>query len=226
MMKEFKSALLVGATGVVGSACLDLLLKNELYDRVIILTRREINFPVSHPKLIQHVIDFSRLSDFRNLIQADHIFCTLGTTMKIARSKENFYQVDFSYPLEIAKAGLENGAKHFLVVTSIGADSKSSIFYSRVKGELEEALNKLEYPGLSIFRPSLLLGDRAEARPREEVAKFFNSFSGFLIPKKYKPIQAAVVANAMILVASEDRPEFRIIESDEIQAIYHDNLKK
>jgi len=225
-MKDIKSALLVGATGVVGSACLDMLLKSECYESVTILTRREINFPISHSKLIQHVVDFSRLSDFRHLIQADHIFCTLGTTMKIAGSKENFYQVDFRYPLEIAKIGLANGAKHFLVVTSMGADSKSSIFYSRVKGELEAALNKLGYPGLSIFRPSLILGDRAKARPGEELAKFFNNFLGFLIPKKYKPIQAVVVANAMMSVASENRPGFRVFESDEIQAIYQNNLKK
>ncbi len=134
-MRERKTALLVGTTGVVGSACLNLLLKSDFDNRVTILTRREINFSAPSPQLNQQVIDFTRIGDYQHLIQADHIYCTLSTTMKIAKTKENFYQVDFNYPLEIAKIGLQNSAKHYLVVTSMGANSKSSIFYRRVKGE-------------------------------------------------------------------------------------------
>lgn len=141
----------------------------------------------------------------------------MGTTIKKAGSQENFYKVDFTYPFQIGKIALQNGAEHLLLVSSSGADAKSRIFYSRVKGELDEAVSKLGYQCVSIFRPSLLLGDRKEFRLGEEIAKFFSRFINFALPDRYKPVHARAVAGAIIRVAKENKPGIRIIESVEMQ---------
>lgn len=146
--RKRRTALLLGATGLVGEHCLQILLDDTAYERVRVLTRRPIS--IQNSKLTQHVIDFDRLAQNEQLLQADDIYCCLGTTIKKARTKENFKKVDHDYPLEAAKLSLKYGAKQFLLVSSTGANERSSFFYARIKGELEQALERFRF-ALSCF---------------------------------------------------------------------------
>jgi uncharacterized protein YbjT (DUF2867 family) len=143
------------------------------------------------------------------------IICALGTTIRQAGSRERFRRVDLEYPLAVARLGLQRGARHFLLVSSLGASARSRVFYTRVKGELEDALLAMPYPAITIARPSLLLGQRAEFRLGEEVARRLAP----LVPGPYKPVPAAAVAAALVRAAREDRPGHRIIESAEIRRL-------
>lgn len=215
-----KTALIVGASGLVGSACLDLLLAEISYQVVKVLVRKPID--LKHPKLQQIVVNFDRLEDFKESIVGDEIFCCLGTTIKVAGTKENFYKVDFTYAFETAKIALANGAKGFYLVSSMGADAKSFIFYSKVKGELENTIKALQYPVFYIFRPSLLLGNRKEHRAGEKLGISIYNFLKpiFIGPlEKYKGIEANKVAKAMVLKSIQPIEGTHILLSDEIQRI-------
>jgi uncharacterized protein YbjT (DUF2867 family) len=212
-----KTALLLGATGLVGSECLKRLVTDDYYSRIIVLTRRALADAVGSTKIESHVIDFNRISDYRDLLKASHVFCTLGSTIRKAGSKEQFYKVDFTYVHDIAGLCAEQGTEHFLVVSAMGADVRSMIFYNRVKGELEKALQRLPFKSLSIFRPSLILGDRKEYRLREEISKLVSGVFAFAIPGKYKPVEAADIAKAMLTTAHAGPAGLRIYESDEIR---------
>ncbi len=166
-----KKALLAGASGLIGGYCLQYLLQDPNYSRIILLTRNKL--PVDHPKCEQHQVEFNELSGYAKVMTADHVFCCLGTTMKNAGSREAFRRVDFEYPLEIARITRQNGAGTFLLVSALNADPNSKIFYNRVKGEVEEAIQALNFPTTFIFRPSLLLGERKENRPGRKSAVFF-----------------------------------------------------
>ncbi len=216
-----KTALLLGGSGLTGGHCLEYLLNDAHYNQVVALVRRPLS--VEHPKLIQHQADFHRLEDCLAGMRINDVFCCLGTTIKKAGSQKAFYEVDFVYPTEIAKLSLASGAEQFLLISALGADPGSAIFYNRVKGEVEEAIARYGFKGFYIFRPSLLLGKRRESRPAEKFGqKLFHWFSfifkGFL--QKYKPIESRAVAFAMVAVAKEQPLGKRIIESRRIQAIY------
>ena len=215
-----RTALLLGASGLIGGHCLDLLLHDEAYDQVIVLVRKSL--PKNHPKLTQYEVNFDRLSEQANLLKANDVFCCLGTTIKKAGSQEAFRKVDFTYALEAAKLTAHNGASQFLLVSSLGADAKSSVFYSRVKGEIEAAISALNFLSVSIFRPSLLLGERAEFRLAERLAEpLAKAFSFFLIGSlcKYRAIEARTVAAAMIEIANAKTQGVNVYESDRIQKI-------
>jgi Predicted nucleoside-diphosphate-sugar epimerases len=220
IMSDARTALLLGATGLVGGHCLELLLKDEAYTQVISLGRRKVS--LEHAKLEQHLIDFERLPEFASLFKAQDVFCCLGTTIKKAGSQEAFYKIDFTYAHESARIAQQNGAKQFLLVSALGADAGSRIFYNRVKGELEAAVSLLPFKGTQIFRPSLLLGQRAEFRRGEQIAEkaakiFSFAFIGPL--KKYRPIHARDVARAMLSVAKEEPSGVNIFESEKIHAL-------
>jgi uncharacterized protein YbjT (DUF2867 family) len=148
---------------------------------------------------------------------ADDVFCCLGTTIKQAKTKEAFRKIDFDYPLELATLLKANGATQFLLVSALGSDKNSRIFYNQVKGEVEEAIGKVGYTGYHIFRPSLLIGPRNEARAGENAAKTVYKIFGFLIPAKYKGIESIKVARAMLNFAKEDKPGTFIHESLSLQ---------
>jgi uncharacterized protein YbjT (DUF2867 family) len=213
-----RSVALFGATGLVGGECLKLLAADPAVERVVVPTRRPLPPPllgdVEPGRIDERVIDFDDLEAHADVIAVDQIICALGTTIRQAGSKERFRQVDLGYPAEIARLGVAAGARHFLLVSAVGANPRSRIFYSRVKGELEEAVAALPYRSTTIVRPSLLLGDRAEFRLGEELAKRLS----FLTPGRYKPVAAAAVAAALVDAARRDRPGHRIIESREIGA--------
>lgn len=219
-----KTALVLGASGLVGSHCLQLLLDNAAYDKIIVWLRKPL--PVQHAKLQQEIINFDQLSPYADKLKnVQEIFCCLGTTIKKAGSPEAFYKVDFTYPHEIAKLAAQNGVQQFLIVTALGANSRSSIFYNRVKGEIETALGKLPLPGLQILRPSLLLGERQEFRLGERIgAIVFTalSFAFFGRLRRYRAIEASVVAEAMIRIAQQNLTGVNIFESEKIQALTAD----
>lgn len=213
-----KTALVIGASGLVGRQCIYQLIEEKHYIKVIALLRTEVN--IKHHKLEQVIVDFDRLDKFTDKINADDIYCCMGTTIKTAGSNENFRKVDFEYPLNTALLAHKNGASQFLLVSSMGADKDSSVFYTRVKGELEEALSKTGYKSVHIFRPSLLLGDRKEFRLGELIAKKIMSmisfgFIGYL--SKYKPVKDIAVAKAMVKIGVEANEGIHIYESDQIQ---------
>jgi uncharacterized protein YbjT (DUF2867 family) len=155
-----KTALIIGASGLVGNLLTIRLLEEKKYEKVKIVVRRKLD--ITHPILEQTVSDFEHFP--KDKIVADDIFCCLGTTMKKAGSKAAFEKVDYEYPLKLAQIALKNGATQYAIVTAMGADSKSMIYYNRVKGDIEKALIDLHFPNLMIFRPSMLLGDRKEHR--------------------------------------------------------------
>lgn len=206
-----KTALVVGATGLVGNSLVRQLADSALYERVNVLTRRPLAW--QHPRLQEINYDFDRPSSL--LVQADHIFCCLGTTIRKAGSRDAFRKVDYQYPINIARMGRANGASLFAIVTSMGADAGSTFFYNRVKGEVERDLALFDYPALLIFRPSLLLGQRRDFRFGERVGEGFMRLLAPLIPAKYRAIEADKVAAAMIRYARKE--ESGVFESDLLQ---------
>jgi uncharacterized protein YbjT (DUF2867 family) len=213
------SVLLVGATGLVGRECLRLLLADNGYDRIVVVTRRPLSPDVRSPKLETHVVDFDHLNEYDQLFNVDAIICALGTTIRLAGSRTRFRTVDYEYPMAFARLGRRHGCGHFLVVSALGANAKSRMFYNRVKGDLEEALKAVSYPRLTIVRPSLLLGPRAELRLGEEVAKRVSRWLGPIVPRAFKPVEARVVATALVRAAREPGNGLRVIESAELNLI-------
>lgn len=209
-METNLKVLLCGATGLVGSECLRILLMDPFIAQVNAIVRRPLE--QTNPKLKEYVIDFDQMENYPEAFSVGAIICALGTTRKKAGSKENFRKVDFHYPMRIARMGLEQGASHFVLVSSLGADSRSRTFYTRTKGELEDAVKALGYKQITILRPSLLLGKRGEFRLGEEIAKSF----AFLLPPKYRANPAEKVASALVNAVKYPPPKIRYITSAEI----------
>jgi len=212
-------ALIAGASGLVGTELLPQLLAAAEYDRVIALGRRPLE--VTHPKLMQVTADFAVLGQATADLRCDDAFCCLGTTIKAAGSREAFRAVDHAAVLAFAWAAQRAGAQRFFVVSALGADAASRVFYNRVKGETEDALQVLGFSTLAIFRPSLLLGRRAHPRSGERVLAALFWFAEPLLLgrlRKYRAIEAGVVASAM-LRCSFGRPGQGVLvfPSDEIQ---------
>ncbi|MEK3889324.1 oxidoreductase [Bacillus sp. FSL K6-3431] len=217
---EKKTALIVGVTGLVGNELLRILLKSEKYKEVIALGRRTIN--VSHPKLTEILVDFEKLGDYASSFIADDIFCCLGTTIKKAKTKEAMYQVDVEYPLMIAKLAHTSGAKQFLVISALNANPQSSLFYSKMKGELEQKLAEISYEAISILRPSLLLGERDEFRLGERLAGVMLKMIPFLFKgplKKYKAIYGKDVALAMYAIAQLNKRGVAVYTSEQLDLL-------
>lgn len=209
-----KTALIAGANGLIGKQLLHMLLDSPRYSKVIALARRDL--PISHARLEKIITGLPDMKEKISPVHADDIYCCLGSTMAKAGSKEKFYEADFTYPFGLAKIMKANGASQYLLVSAMGADKNSSIYYNRVKGEVEEAVSKTGFHCLHFFRPSLLLGDREESRPGETAAKVIFKLFGFLIPTKYKGIRGSQVAKAMLYYASLEDRGILIHESDEL----------
>lgn len=211
-----KTALIAGSTGLIGNQLLELLLDDNYYDVVKAISRKPLE--INHPKLENIVFEFDRMSEHQDELHADDVFCCLGTTIKKVRTKEKFRQVDFDYPLALARLTKANGAEKFLLVSALGADKNASIFYNQVKGEVEEAIDQVGFKSYHIFRPSLLMGDRKERRSGEDAGKFFFTYFGFLVPARYKGIESVKVARAMQKLATQPLPGTHVYESKELQA--------
>ncbi len=216
-----KTALIAGGTGLIGRQLLNLLLDSERYSKVLALIREGSYFSIQHEKLKILNVHFDRLESYQDQLVADDVFCCLGTTMNKAGSQESFRKVDFDYPLNLAQITRRNGGEQYHLVSSLGASKKSKVFYNRVKGEVEDAIQQLDFNLFHVFRPSLLMGNRGESRPGEDAGKvFFNLFSFLFIGplRKYKAIDSHKVAKAMLLYAStNDQSGMIIHESEELQ---------
>ncbi|MBC7387619.1 MAG: NAD(P)H-binding protein [Opitutaceae bacterium] len=197
-----KTAVIAGSTGLVGKQLMYKLLECKDYQKIIALVRTPLQ--IKHPKLVQLTVDYDKLDQYKDQMQGDDYFCCLGTTMKKAGSKVAFYKVDYTYAFEFAKIASENVASKFLLISAIGADSSSSVYYSKVKGELEEAIKKLKIPEIHIFQPSILVGNRLEFRFGEIIGiGVAKAISPLLISglRKYKPMDVTKLAQAMLNVA-------------------------
>ena len=219
-MTPSRTALIAGASGLVGSQVLRLLLEDPVYTRVTTLARREL--PLAHKKLDQRVVGFDRLAQIADFPRVHDVFCCLGTTMKQAGSPEAFRTVDYTYVVELARVAVRHRASQFLVVTALGANARSRIFYNRVKGEAEDAVRRLQFEGIQILRPSMLIGPRAERRPAERVAGLLGPLVAWALVgplARYRPIKAEAVARAMVRVARAAPPAIHVYESDQIRRL-------
>ncbi len=221
---QSKTACLFGATGLVGSHLLEKLTEDAHYHEVKVFVRRLPDVSLSS-KVKFYLIDFDHLSEFKREITGDDIYIALGTTIATAGSKSAFWKVDFTYCAEIIKIAGANGVKRLLFVSSAGANKHSFIYYSRVKGLIEEVLIKSDIPSVTIFRPNFLEGDRKEKRPVELWMKKINQkfpwiYRGFL--RKFSPIHAEEVANAMIFCANSTNFDVgrKLMDSENMKGNY------
>ncbi len=214
-----KSALIAGASGLVGRHCLELLLSSDAYERIVSIGRREIDID-DDDRLEQVQVNFERLEeDYAHLFEVDHIYCCLGTTINKAGSKAAFEKVDYSFPMAMAQLAKKYEVKSFGVITAMGANADSMIFYNKVKGNLENDLMALNLNSLNVLRPSLLLGEREESRFGESVGqKMFTVFSPlFKGPlKKYAAVRGDKVAEQLVKMVSAEKPGLNVVESDGI----------
>lgn len=193
-------AVIVGSTGLVGSCLLEQLDEDKAFTEILSLVRKKTGKPYNNVKEVE--VNFDNLPE-EVFVNTQIVFCCLGTTIKKAGSQEAFRKVDFEYPLETAIMAKDKGVKSLAIVTAMGSDASSSIFYNRVKGEIENALTDLKFDRLGIFRPSMLLGERNETRIGERIGQIVMNFFGLLIPKNYKAIHGQKVATAMLQFAKQ-----------------------
>ncbi len=214
---KMREAIVVGATGLVGSELIRQLCEREEYISVTALTRRKLDF--QHEKLIERIVDFDELAA-SDIDFAHEVYCCLGTTIKKAGSKEVFEKVDVEYPLCVASLAKKRGIQHFIVISAMGANEKALAYYSRVKGKLEKELIDLHLPQLSIIRPSLLVGNRTEFRFGEKVGEWILKLLNPLMIgplKKVRSISASQVALAMQVIALHGKKQkVAIYTSDQL----------
>jgi uncharacterized protein YbjT (DUF2867 family) len=208
-------AIVAGATGLVGQALVRVLAAESRWREVRALVRRPLPPELSAPTVVPVEVDYTRLEPPPLWAAADHVFCALGTTMRQAGSAAAFRRVDFEYPVALARAALAQGARHFLLVSALGAAPGSRVFYNRVKGEVEAAIAALGFRSVTIARPSLLLGQRAEPRVAELVGKAL----GVMAPARWRPVSAARVARALVEAAKRDLPGLHILENRDLRAV-------
>ena len=213
-----RTALVAGATGLVGGHLLRRLLDAEAWNRVVTLSRRTLD--LGHPELEEHLADFDHLDALPAFPASDDAFCCLGTTIKKAGSEEAFRRVDLDYVVDFARLARQHGAGQLVVVSAMGANAGSRIFYNRTKGEMEEAVAALGFEAVQIVRPALLLGERTVRRPKEKLAELVTKpLTPFLRGplRKARPVEADAVAAAMVAAAQVRAPGVHIYESDQLQ---------
>ncbi len=210
MKDNKKSALILGASGLVGSEVLSLSLESDLYNKIVIVVRSPLT--IKHNKLVEKIIDFD-MPKWEEIFPVDHVYCCLGTTIKKAGSKTNFIKVDHDYPLAFAAAAKKWESSVFSVITAAGVSPESKIFYNNVKGQLEKKLKSLELFSTLIFRPSLLLGERKEFRLGEKIGSGIAKVTSWMTPKTYRAIHCKAVAKAMLAESFADKTGFNIISN-------------
>ena len=214
-----KHALIAGATGLIGNELLQQLIRGRQYHTISILSRREVETTSKRVETI--IVDYDQLTD-KQIPKVDDVFCCLGTTMNKAGSKDAFRKVDYDYPLRVAEIAHHKGAQQYLLVSAMGADDSSYIFYNQVKGEVEVAIAKLGFEVFHVFRPSMLLGERTETRIGEQIGQVVMQGVAPLMVgglKKYQAIPAETVAEAMVHVARRELRGTYVFESDKIKEL-------
>lgn len=214
-----QTAVVIGATGLIGSQLVELLLADTDFSEVRVLARRPLS--LSHPKLNVHIVTFEDYHLLKEKISTGHaLFCCVGTTQKkVKGDKAAYRKVDFDIPVNSAHAAIENGFKRYLLVSSVGANADTNNFYLKLKGEAEQAISKLPFESVHFFRPSLLLGNRTEFRLGEKIAQGSMQLLSFMFIgglKKYKPIQSSDVAKGMMAAAKKTSSGIHVYEYRDI----------
>jgi uncharacterized protein YbjT (DUF2867 family) len=211
-----KTVTLLGATGLIGSQLLDLLEKDDAIEKIFVPLRREMDFP--HKKIEMAIINFADKKALCQMIsQSDAVFCAVGTTMKkVKGDKAAYRKIDYEIPVNAAQCCNEGACSHFLLVSSVGADSRSKNFYLKLKGETEDMIQSLGLSSVSIFRPSMLLGKRKEFRLAEVIAQLIMTPFSLLIPQKYRPVQANIVALAMVRYLQKSAKGIKILHYQDL----------
>lgn len=212
-----KEVTLFGGTGLIGSSLLEILLKDDRYSKINLVTRRP--FLVNNIKVNVHLIDFLDQKAIEKTIEnSEIVFVSIGTTQtKVKGNKDAYRKIDFDIIYNVAKACKKQQVKHFLFVSSQGADHKSSSFYLKLKGEIEQAVFDLKLSCCSVFRPSLLLGKRNENRPGEQIAQWIMPLFSFLMPTNFKPIDAYSVAQSMVNISQSNPKGYNYFHYQEIK---------
>lgn len=211
---------LIGATGLVGNLLLEKLAQANEVRSIKAITRKPLDkVPFKTDNI---VIDFNRMQEFASELKADVFICCLGTTIKVAGSQEAFHRVDYDYVVQFAKIAEQNHASKFQVVSAMGADANSTVFYNRTKGEMEKKLKELKIPQIEIFQPSLILGERKDKRAFEDLAQNLAPKLGFIFKgplQKYRPIKATDIAAAMAKTSLQSKGGQFTYSSNQIQEI-------
>ena len=213
-------AIIAGASGLIGSKLLNILLNEPAYNEVLILVRKVL--PIEHQKLVQLIVDFDKLDEYAASINGHAIFCCLGSTRKKTPDLAVYRKIDHDYPVKLAQLGKQNGVEQYHLVSSLGANSKSSSFYLKIKGETEDDLQQVSLKCLHIYEPSFLTGDRAEYRPVErKTSVLMKLIDPLLIGglKKYRSIPAQTVAQAMFNESIKNEEGVFIHPSDKIKLL-------
>ena len=217
-----QTAVIIGASGLIGSYLVEEMLKDDRFGIVRVLVRRGLAF--NHPKLQQELVDFNDINDYTNKLgKGDIIFCCIGTTQKKVKGDRAAYEkIDHDIPVNAARIGSTQGYKKFLIVSSVGADPSSTNFYLQLKGKTENAVKQFAFDTISIFRPSMLLGKRKERRPAEKIGQVLMQVFSFMLIgslNKYHPIKARDVAKAMVAESKQTQPGIHIPEYKEIMKL-------
>lgn len=207
-------ALVIGATGAVGKDLVDMLLKDDSFESVSVFVRRPLGF--ENPKLTVHVIDFDHPEQWRPLIRGDVLFSCLGTTIKAAGSQDAQWKVDYTYQYEAAKAARENGVETYVLVSSIGATPKSKIFYTRMKGELEEAVKQLGFPACFILQPPSLVRKGSDRFGEKAGVVMLKAFNAIGLMRAWTPMPTEEVAAAMVRLAKSGRRATETVVAQDI----------
>ncbi|MDB4901071.1 MAG: nucleoside-diphosphate sugar epimerase [Mucilaginibacter sp.] len=213
-------AIIAGASGLIGSKLLDILLQQPEYDEILILVRKELS--IKHKKLTQLIVDFDTLDNYSKAITGHAVFCCLGSTRKKTPDLNDYRKVDHDYPLQLAQIAYKNGISQYHLVSAIGADAASSNFYTKMKGEVEEDIKKIGLSGLYIYQPSFLTGERKENRLVERIfIPIMKVINPLLIGnlKKYRSIPAVTVAMAMYKQSLKNEEGVFIYPSDKIKQL-------
>lgn len=210
-------ALVIGATGAIGKDLVLQLLTDEAFDRVDIFARRK--FPVSSPKLVVHLVDFDHPEQWADKLDGDVLFSTMGTTLKAAGSQEAQWKVDYTYQWNAAKAAHDNGVPVYVLVSSIGASSKAKVFYTKMKGALDEAVQKLGFRGCFILRPPSLIRKGSDRFGEKFGVVALKALNAVGLLRSLKPMPTESVAAGMIRLAKSGRTGNEIIVSQDILRI-------
>ena len=216
-------AIILGSTGLTGSLLLAQLLKDDRYSEVALISRKSSG--VQHPKVTEHIVNLFNLDQHNELFKADHIFCCIGTTKKKTPDKHQYRLIDFGIPVSAAQLAKKNGVQSFAVISSIGADASSSIFYSKTKGEMENGVLSAGIPNTVIVRPSFITGQRKEQRTLEKIGIILFKALQFILVgpfRKYRAIEANDIAFSMIFLTNNPS-EQQIFESNELETISKNN---
>ncbi len=205
--------LLVGATGLVGGEVLDAALADPRVSALVAPTRRELP---ARPKLLAPIVNFDHLPEEASWWQADAVICTLGTTMRMAGSREAFRRVDYDYPLAVAKLARRHGTPCYVLNSALGADASSRIFYNRIKGELERDLADVGFSSLTHVRPGLIGGHRREVRRGERGMTWVLKRVGPVLPRRWRLNPAGQIARALLDAALRPEPGIHVVTSDRL----------